>query len=55
MITKVYEVTCDKCGVCINHYIRYKPTMKELRHDCGKVIIRNGKIITICDKCIKTL
>lgn len=53
MITKLYEVTCDKCGVCINHYIHHKPTIKELRKDCGKVIIVNGKIKLLCDECAK--
>jgi len=33
MITKVYEVTCDYCGTCLNHYIGKKPTMEELRED----------------------
>lgn len=33
MITKVYEVTCDYCGVGLNHYIGKKPTKKELEND----------------------
>lgn len=33
MITKIYEVTCDYCGTCLNHYIGKKPTMIELRDD----------------------
>lgn len=52
-ITKVYEVTCDKCGQVINHYIHYKPSLKELRKDSGRVRINNGKIITICEDCDK--
>lgn len=32
-IIKCYEVTCDYCGTCINHYIGRKPTMQELRND----------------------
>jgi hypothetical protein len=42
MITKWYEVTCDCCGVAINHYIEQKPT-KQMLVDDG-CVIRNGKI-----------
>lgn len=52
-ITKVYEVTCDKCSKTINHYIHYKPSLKQLRKDCGIVRINNGKVITICEDCAK--
>lgn len=33
MITKLYEVSCDYCGVTLKHYIGRKPTMDELRND----------------------
>lgn len=52
MITKLYEVTCDRCGACINHYIGNRPTMHELKSDCGKVIISGSKTILICNGCI---
>ena len=52
-ITKVYEVDCNKCGQLINHYFHYKPSLKELREDSGRVRINNGKIITICKDCVK--
>lgn len=52
-ITKVYEVACDKCGQVINHYIHYKPSLKQLRKDCGKVIINNGKIRIVCKDCVE--
>ena len=52
-ITRWYEVCCDNCGAVINHYIHYKPTIKELKKDCGSVVIHNGKVITICDECNK--
>ena len=32
-LTKLYEVTCDYCGTCLNHYIGNKPSMMELRKD----------------------
>ncbi len=40
MITKLYEVSCDYCGTCINHYIGNKPTNKELIND-GFVVIND--------------
>lgn len=52
-ITRWYEVCCDNCGAVINHYIHYKPTIKELKKDCGRVVIHNCKVITICDECNK--
>ena len=52
-ITRWYEACCNNCGAVINHYIHYKPTIKELKKDCGRVVIRNGKVITICDECNK--
>lgn len=54
-VRKYYEVTCDKCGQVINHYIYYKPSLKQLRKDCGIVRINNGKIITICEDCVKVI
>lgn len=33
MITKLYEVTCDFCGTCMNHYIGKKPNNDELIKD----------------------
>ena len=53
--TKWYEACCDNCGAVINHYIHYKPTIKELKKDCGRVVIRNGTVITICDECNKKI
>ena len=52
-ITKVYEVTCDKCGQAINHYIHYKPSLKQLRKDCGIVRINNGNIRIVCKDCVE--
>ena len=54
-ITKWYEACCDNCGAVINHYIHYKLTIKELKKDCGRVVIRNGTVITICDECKKKI
>lgn len=51
-IVKYYEVSCDKCGVTINHYINYKPSLKQLRKDCGRVRINDGKVILICKDCV---
>lgn len=51
MIKKWYEVSCDMCGVGLNHYAGLKPTTTTLRHDGIKVIIYNGKIHTYCDDC----
>lgn len=50
-IIKYYEVSCDICGAGIKHYIHYKPSIKQLRKDCGRVVINNGKIVTICNEC----
>lgn len=52
-ITKWYEVCCDKCGVAINHYSHYKPSIKQLREDCGRVRINNGNIRIICRDCVE--
>lgn len=52
-ITKWYEVCCDKCGVAINHYSHYKPSIKQLREDCGRVRINNGHIRIICRDCVE--
>lgn len=52
-IKKYYEVICYKCGEIINIYTGDKPTTKQLRKDCGSVVINNGKIITICANCNK--
>lgn len=30
---KLYEVSCDYCGTCLNHYIGRKPSMMELWED----------------------
>lgn len=46
MINKVYEVSCDNCGQCLNHYFGYKPTNKELKED-GFIVINNK---TFCNK-----
>lgn len=51
MIKKWYEVSCDMCGVGLNHYAGLKPTTTELRRDGVKVIINNGKIHTYCVDC----
>ncbi len=40
MIIKVYEVSCDNCGQCLNHYFDNKPNNKELKED-GFVVINN--------------
>lgn len=53
MIQKIYEVSCDKCGVAINHYLHYKPSIKQLREDCGRIRINNGKVILICKGCVE--
>ena len=50
-VTKWYEVCCDICGAAINHYFHYKPSIKQLREDCGKVVISHGKVVTICETC----
>lgn len=52
-ITKWYEVCCDKCGVAINHYSHYKPSIKQLREDCGRVRINNGHVCLICKSCVE--
>lgn len=52
-ITKWYEVCCDVCGVAINHYKDYKPSLKQLREDCGKVRINNSKIRIVCKDCVE--
>jgi len=41
MMTKLYEVTCDMCGGCINHFMGKKPSSKELRED--GIIVRGDK------------
>lgn len=33
MIQKLYEVYCDYCGNCLNHYMGRKPTRQELIND----------------------
>lgn len=33
MLQKWYELTCDYCGTCINHYIGRKPSREELTAD----------------------
>lgn len=50
-VIKYYEVCCDICGASINHYVHYKPSIKQLREDCGKVIISHGKLVVICKNC----
>ena len=52
-VIKWYEVCCDICGAAINHYLHYKPSIKQLREDCGKVVISNGKLVVICKNCNK--
>lgn len=52
-VRKYYEVSCDICGKTINHYNHYKPSLKQLQKDCGRIVISNGKVVTICDKCNK--
>ena len=52
-IIKIYEVACDKCCQVINHYIHYKPSLKQLRKDCGIVRINNGKVRIICKGCVE--
>ncbi len=55
MIQKWYEVSCDICGIALNHYIALKPTPTKLRHDGIKVIINNGKVHTYCEECYKKI
>lgn len=50
-VIKCYEVCCDICGAGINHYLHYKPSIKQLREDCGKVVISHGKLVVICKNC----
>lgn len=50
-IRKYYEVTCEVCSKVINHYSHYKPSLKQLRKDCGIVRINNGKIRIVCKDC----
>ena len=52
-VIKRYEVCCDICGAAINHYLHYKPSITQLRKDCGKVAISNGKLVVICKNCNK--
>ena len=52
-VIKWYEVCCDICGAAINHYLHYKPSIKQLREDCGKVVISHGKLVVICKNCNK--
>lgn len=54
MIRKWYEVSCDLCGAGLNHYA-FSPTPTDLRKDGIKVIIRNGKKLTFCDKCAQEI
>lgn len=51
MIEKIYEVSCDICGTCINHYIGNKPTIKELKDD--GIIVKGNKVY--CDTCGKVI
>lgn len=51
MIQKIYEVTCDKCRCLIKRYFDYKPSLKKLRKDSGRVRINNGKILLLCKDC----
>ena len=50
-VIKWYEVCCDICGAGINHYMHYKPSINQLKEDCGKVVISHGKLVTICENC----
>lgn len=50
-VIKCYEVCCDICGAAINHYLHYKPSIEQLKEDCGKVVISNGRLVTICENC----
>lgn len=50
-VIKCYEVCCDICGAAINHYVHYKPSIEQLKEDCGKVVISHGKLVTICENC----
>lgn len=52
-VIKCYEVYCDICGAAINHYVHYKPSIEQLKEDCGKVVISHGKLVTICENCNK--
>lgn len=52
-IRKYYEVTCEVCSKVINHYSSYKPSLKQLRKDCGIVRINNGKIRIVCKDCVE--
>lgn len=33
MLEKWYELSCDYCGTCINHYIGRRPSREELEAD----------------------
>lgn len=50
-IYKYYKVYCDKCNNLIITYRDYKPSITQLRKDCGKVRINNGKPIILCESC----
>lgn len=52
MIRKWYEVSCDGCGIALNHYT-FSPTPTRLRQDGIKVRIYNGKKHTYCSECFK--
>lgn len=52
-VIKYYKVCCDICGAYINHYVHYKPSINQLKEDCGKVVISHGKLVTICENCNK--
>lgn len=52
-VIKWYNVCCDICGTTINNYFHYKPSIKRLKEDCGKVVISHGKLVTICENCNK--
>lgn len=54
-IRKYYEVTCEVCFKVINHYNHYKPSLKQLRKDCGIVRINNGNIYIICKDCAEKI
>lgn len=50
-VRKYYEVSCDICGKTIIYYNHYKPSLKQLREDCERIVINNGKVVSICDEC----
>ncbi len=43
-----FEISCDKCGIAINHYAKYSPSDKKLRED--GILVKGKK--HYCSDCI---